>query len=538
MLLSGAGAIFPFQSAFGITVLGLTASNVAASFTALQITVFLLKPTIGYIADYFNRLKLVIVGLAVLQIVFSLLLINIPNTGMPGIHTTEFTNTSVNNTYCQLCFNSDAFELLHPKRYLDKEKFKQASICLSNNLIQNTLINCPSKYIKSINFTDDSFKITQTICNLSYTDNILSENYTALDSLRTTEGDSVILFINASQISSLCLLPAENMSHNINFSSEFLIKYCYSLSNESFMQLKQTLPKPDFITNDCNDLNKRTSSELEDEHSIGIANFKTYQFWVYALCLVICCTVGSAEFTMSDTACYESIQGNDYGQQRVWGAISWGLMAPFAGFLNDYTESYMASWCIAACFTVLQIWNLSKMNLIKPDFSQNILKDMKTIFSSMEFLFFEVGVLLNGMFTGIIWYYLTWFVLSIGGNKLIIGLVHTMQCFLGEVPAMYFSGWLIKNLGHFNLVSLALISHGIRFFCYSYLHNPWWILPIECLHGLTFGSFYAAMTSYGKLNSKPGTEATTQSILCTTYEALGKQQLPILFLMHFMINAQ
>ncbi|CAL1299103.1 unnamed protein product, partial [Larinioides sclopetarius] len=50
---------------------------------------------------------------------------------------------------------------------------------------------------------------------------------------------------------------------------------------------------------------------------------------------------------------------------------------------------------------------------------------------------------------------------------------------------------------------------------------PWWILPLEFSHGITFGLYYTVIASYGKLSSKPGTEATTQSILFITHEGLG-----------------
>lgn len=512
----------PYQSAFGITELGLTAGNIAACYTAVQVTVFVLKPSIGYIADYFNRLKAIIVGLAVLQVVFCFFMIIIPNTGMPGIDSIQLTNTSQNYTYCQLCFNSGIFEQHSAKRYLNEENFRHVSFCFNSNVVENILINCPS-YTKSNYSNNYRFEIKRTLCNSFDTDRLFPENDTTLEGAYSNADSVDILYMKTSHIFSICVLPIGRQIYNMNFSSDDLNKYCYALLNESAMQLQHLLAKSDCKTIDCNYLYKQQiSSQQKDESGISMANFKTYQFWAFAICLLIATTCFSAEFTVSDTACYESIQGNDYGQQKFWGPLGWGFMAPFAGYLNDYTENYLASWCLFAFITALQMWNLSRMNLIKPAFSQNILKDMKTVFSSAEFLCFEAGVLLNGMFTGIIWYYLIWFIISIGGNKLVIGLAQTIQNLFGEVPAFYFSGWLIEKIGHFNLVSLALICHGVRFFFYSYLHNPWWILPIECLQAFTYGSFYAAMTSYGKLNAKPGTEATTQSILSITFEALGK----------------
>ena len=520
-LLLGIGAVNPFLSAFGITVLGLTAGNIAACYIAVQVSIFVLKPGIGYIADYFNKLKAIIVGLSALQLMFFLFIIIIPSTGMPGIDTVWFKDITKINAHCQMCADLDAFKLFTPKRYLSEDVFINISSSLGNNEVGSFLMDCSTDSVKSTKSINNSFEITIITYNFSYVDNLLAETYTVAEDAYVNKNFTSMLLVKTSLISFICLSPGERLFMHVNFSAHELNEYCFALSDKLNTKLQNLVTKSNITPVNCSDLQEMVTLQHKYENSISIANFKTYQFWLFAICLIFATAFGSSEFTMSDTACYESIQGIDYGRQRVWGLVGWGLSAPLAGYLNDYTGGYMASWGLCACFTVLQIWNLSRMNLVKPDFSQTILKNTKAIFSSIDFLCFEVGVFMNGMFTGIVWYYLTWFIVSIGGNKLLIGLANAIQNFIGGVPAMYFSGWLIKKLGHFNLVSLALISHGLRFFLYSCLHNPWWILPIESLHGFTFGSFYTAMTSYGKLNSKPGTEATTQAILSTTYEAMG-----------------
>ncbi|CAL1299117.1 unnamed protein product, partial [Larinioides sclopetarius] len=80
---------------------------------------------------------------------------------------------------------------------------------------------------------------------------------------------------------------------------------------------------------------------------------------------------------------------------------------------------------------------------------------------------------------------------------------------------------IIRKFGHYQILSAALLVYGLRFLFYSYLYNPWWVLPVEISHGITYGLYYTVIASYGKLSSKPGTEATTQSILFTTHEGLG-----------------
>lgn len=85
-----------------------------------------------------------------------------------------------------------------------------------------------------------------------------------------------------------------------------------------------------------------------------------------------------------------------------------------------------------------------------------------------------------------------------------------VQCFGGELPFFFISGKLLKKIGHVNAMSLVLFGFGVRFFCYSLLQNPWYVLPVELLSGVTFGVFYATMASYASIVAPPGTEATMQ----------------------------
>ncbi|GBM18355.1 hypothetical protein AVEN_127807-1 [Araneus ventricosus] len=255
-----------------------------------------------------------------------------------------------------------------------------------------------------------------------------------------------------------------------------------------------------------------------------VSDFETYQFWVYALLTTIAMGCTNGLFTLSDTACCESVEkfGAQFGRQRLYGALGWGLISPIGGLLNDYTDDFTASWILMAVMSIASLLNILRLDLVKPQFSKNLMKDIGAVLRSKEFLAFKLCVLLNGVCTGVLWYYLVWYLTVIGGSRLLCGLVQTVQCFVGEIPCMFFSGWVIRKIGYFNVVTLSLMCYFTRFFWYSYLTNPWLVLPAECLSGITYGLFYPAVASYAKFSAKPGTEATTQAVLFTAHEGLGK----------------
>lgn len=85
-----------------------------------------------------------------------------------------------------------------------------------------------------------------------------------------------------------------------------------------------------------------------------------------------------------------------------------------------------------------------------------------------------------------------------------------IQCLGGELPFFFLSGWILKRIGHVHCMSIVLLGIGVRYTLYSFLLNPWWVLPIELMNGVTFGLFYATMASYASIVAPPGTEATIQ----------------------------
>ncbi|GIY19152.1 major facilitator superfamily domain-containing protein 6 [Caerostris extrusa] len=147
-----------------------------------------------------------------------------------------------------------------------------------------------------------------------------------------------------------------------------------------------------------------------------------------------------------------------------------------------HTGDFIASWTVFAVAMILFLLNIASIDLVKPHFSQNILRDVGTVLKSKEFLIFEAVIFMNGVGTGIIWFYLVWFLRSIEEASFSVVLLSLYKV-SGAIPLMFFFG---------------------------YLTNPWWILPVEIGHGLTYGLYYTVLASYGKLSAKPGTEATTQ----------------------------
>lgn len=448
------------MTVFAKNRIGLSASSLASILTTQQFVIIFTKPLLGYLADYFNKLKATIAILTVIPTIFLFFLLPIPR---------------INNFQSEKNLTrTDFLSLLNATNVFSQDK----------NCMLRTELEIDSKILCTYDFpiADNCFKFAISQISSS----VFNSNVTDIDT-RNYASDNLNVIKNLDDLNVMCSLCCN-------------------------------------ATEDCYFISCPNNSRSSDETKQEVSQFQTYQFWIFAVILTIAMASVNALFTLSDTACCESIAktGADFGRQRLYGAVGWGAMAPLGGLLRDYTDDYLPGWIIMGIMLAFSLLNLWKIDLVKPQFSQNILKDVGTILSSGEFLAFELGVLMNGIGTGIIWFYQVWFLTTIGASRFLCGLVQTVQCFVGEIPFMFFSGWFIKKLGHFNVLSLALAAYCTRFFFYSYLQDPWLVLPMEVTHGFTYGIFYAAVASYAKLSAKPGTEATTQSILFSTHEGLGK----------------
>jgi len=82
-------------------------------------------------------------------------------------------------------------------------------------------------------------------------------------------------------------------------------------------------------------------------------------------------------------------------------------------------------------------------------------------------------------------------------------------------------GFILKRVDHMNIFSIAFFFFAVRFFLYSIIKNPVYVLPVELLNGMTFALAYSAMISYAALLAPPGAEGTLQSIVGTALTGIG-----------------
>lgn len=316
----------------------------------------------------------------------------------------------------------------------------------------------------------------------------------------------------------------------------------FSETNLSNATLKQCLHSDDLkCSESCFD-----GSEICE--NISKTN-PSLQLWLLSLFVGLIYMANGSIVSLSDATCYNALedQPQNFGKQRLWGTLGWGSFAFLTGYLNQVFTgsskiySFSAGFYMLVILLTIDLIVIAKLNLRNVSLSKNVCKDLGNLLVKPKILLFLLGLFGIGIMTGISRSYLFWYLrTTLGASQLLLGCLSAIQCFFGELPFFFFSGLIIKKLGHMNTFTMSFLAYGVKFLSHSFLINPWWSVAIEFLQGPCFGSFYSAMTSYAKLAAPKGTEATMQGVVSGTFEGLGEYFLFLRiryeFIVHYFIK--
>jgi len=112
------------------------------------------------------------------------------------------------------------------------------------------------------------------------------------------------------------------------------------------------------------------------------------------------------------------------------------------------------------------------------------------------------------------------FLQSLGAPPTLMGLTLTVTCAV-EAPVFFFAGRLLAAIGVRAVLRLVYAAFLLRLSAYwalPLLGTPWAVLPVEALHGITFGCAWAAGQAQCARLAPPGLEATTQAVFTVRRE--------------------
>ncbi|XP_071786868.1 major facilitator superfamily domain-containing protein 6-like [Asterias amurensis] len=509
-VLAGMSCILPFLPVY-MHQLGLSVVETGLIRSLEPLVSFLASPVWGSVADKFSKHKLILVVSLIGSELLTFAIIFVPSTDTSFVHhneksTNESWTWSLNCslpdwTTSSLCCDSDQPECSRSEICAD--------FCNATRIMSSTtelpLYSKPDSYL---------------YCSLCMPSKVLKTAPTLNATLQRTDDKlSPTLRVNCLQDDALQKTPKANFS-------------CFQETSEDPMcvsSLNQTVLG---YLNGCNEwtqctcANVTTASELpsDDGHVSNSTVFILFIILVLSskvfLCNVFPLLDSSLMLTLRD-------RPQDYGKQRLWGAIGWGSFALVSGFtidaisVNSTTANYNPAFYLFLGLTTVSVVSAAFMPNPPHKANKKMLKNFCGLLMQSNIITFIFVVFVAGMSFGINGTFLFLFLEELNSPHILMGMTLTVSS-LSEVFFLFYAGPIIKKITCIGVAYLTLLCYAVRFLGYSLISNPWLVLPFELLHGFTYGVFWAACTTFASANAPSGMTTTLQAVISAFHVGVGK----------------
>ncbi|GMF10279.1 unnamed protein product [Phytophthora lilii] len=232
--------------------------------------------------------------------------------------------------------------------------------------------------------------------------------------------------------------------------------------------------------------------------------------------------------------------GGEYGKQRLFGAVGFGIGAYVTGLAVAVGGIY---WSFGMSF-MLCMSSLLVLRLIPPvrygddgytalesgegnaDSEQkapsSFMENIRVVVREVDVLVLLGVVFLMGLMYGVLSSFLTLNLYNLsGGDAKIVGVAIMCET-ASELPAFFFADTILKKIGTVNVLLVSITGYALRMSYYAVMTDPWSAIPFEFLHGVTFGLAWAAVTQYIYSATPKGCEGTVMGILNAIQNGLAR----------------
>ncbi len=204
-----------------------------------------------------------------------------------------------------------------------------------------------------------------------------------------------------------------------------------------------------------------------------------------------------------------------YGGMRLWGSAGWAASTLLIGWLIERSgiRWLFTGYILFIGVTLLvSFFQSPRKEVLRSSFRQG----MKNLLGQKSFLLFLLSVFFITITSGGVMSFFSIYMDSIGAGETLIGLGWTLSA-LSEIPVMLLSGKLIQKIGSNGLVVMAFIVFGIRWILMSFITDPYLVLGVQLLHGLSFAAFRVGSVNYINEHTPGGLNTTALAL----YNAVG-----------------
>lgn len=200
-----------------------------------------------------------------------------------------------------------------------------------------------------------------------------------------------------------------------------------------------------------------------------------------------------------------------YGSLRVWGSIGYMSSVLIVGRLmaDDVSAIVLAAHGAFLGLALVSVFGLPSLAERR---ALPLFGGLKTVLLNRSIILLLLVAYLLSSGAAVMNIYLGIHLEDIGGTATHVGVAFAVSA-ASELPVIAFGGWFLRRLGAMRLVALAIVIYGVRFLGYGLITVPVWVLPIQALHGLSYGAFLMASVTLAHRLAGREHAATAQALL-------------------------
>jgi len=188
--------------------------------------------------------------------------------------------------------------------------------------------------------------------------------------------------------------------------------------------------------------------------------------------------------------------GKRFGMYRISGSLGWITSTAISGLISESLGIQPIFYISAILYLLSAIFIGISVTESSPrgrEVSTGI--SWALLIRDKNFLILLVTIFLVNIPAATFLSFLSLYIGELGGSDTLVGWAFSIAA-VTEVPCMVYLGALSDKIGRKPLLVAALFSHPLRLFLYTIVSHPYLILPIQLLHGLTFGVLYVASVAF------------------------------------------
>ncbi|KAG7382642.1 hypothetical protein PHYPSEUDO_004673 [Phytophthora pseudosyringae] len=220
--------------------------------------------------------------------------------------------------------------------------------------------------------------------------------------------------------------------------------------------------------------------------------------------------------------------GGDFGKQRLYGAFGYGVGGYISGML---ASAVGIEWCFTMMLAVSCVTLLLLLRYIPAGFGDDedgqphqkgvLWSTVTHIFRRPDVLILFIVALVVGVNGGFIDSYLFLNVYDLSDDGATIVSVFVAVETLSEIPLFFLSSTMIERFGTAVCLFVVVAAFFVRDIVYAYMEQPWYIVPLEILHGVTYGLLLATLTTYLYDAAPKGAAGTMIGLLSAFLRGIG-----------------